>query len=149
MRLREDDAWIAGRKRAVELGAIPDPRKDTETKWWDEYLAALDDPNFESAKEGDVWVSRWWRPDDEVGPIAGYTLTCPDPACEDGVHSWTQAGNCGGRVDGRCPHYNVGSCWEWTGSPEDGTLTASPSLYATGAKCRWHGFLRNGVMSSV
>jgi hypothetical protein len=106
------------------------------------------------AQPGDCWRVRWHSPDGQ-GAIAGYALCCP--GCRQ-VHPWTTATNCAGRYETSyagqngqlhksmtCPHSGTGSCWQWTGSAEDGTLTAMPSLWASGA-CGWHGWLTNGEM---
>lgn len=96
------------------------------------------------AEPGDIWRVLWWTPPGEVSPLAGYDICCPK--CRQ-VHGWTSALNCASRrLDGRCDHSGVGSCWTWTGSAEDGTLSASPSLHASGA-CGYHGFLQHGVLT--
>lgn len=100
---------------------------------------------FEPAQQGDVWRIHW-----HSGPLAGYAITCPK--CKQ-VHQWTTALNC---REAGCPHNGVSSCWKWTGSPEEGTLTASPSLHCvtewkgnpTGG-CGWHGHLSNGQMVGI
>jgi len=87
------------------------------------------------AEPGDVW---------RFG--GAYALTCPNEACDQGVHAWDHAWDC--RPNARkCS----GTCWNWSGSPEDGTLTAQPSLHVLAEKggCGWHGWLRNGEMVSV
>jgi hypothetical protein len=106
-------------------------------KEWDEHYGdrALWDAT-EAAKPGDAWRIRWYQKDGE-GPIAGYAICCPK--CSQ-VHRWCSASNCS-----PCPHQGIGSCWNWTGSAEDGTLTASPSLFAS-LGCGWHGWLQNGEM---
>lgn len=157
MRPRTGDWWTAGVKRAIERGGRSDPRADDATKWAPDFIAQLNDPTFEAAQDGDVWRVVWtgedsWRsgvgPDE--GPLAGYVLTCPAPNCEEGVHLWVLASNCECRDKdtGKCCHAGVGTCWTWTGTPEEGNLTASPSLFARGAKCEWHGWLRDGVMQT-
>lgn len=121
---------------------------------------------IEPAKPGDIWRSRWYASElrdgqyvQVDGPLAGYAICCPK--CLH-VHSWNQATNCvfelqpreWTKLDGTVESYNVcghngkGSCWNWTGSAEDGTLSASPSLHSNEAKggCGWHGFLTNGLM---
>jgi hypothetical protein len=99
------------------------------------------------AQPGDIWRLRWYKQGGE-GPIAGYAICCPK--CGE-VHHWTQAANCARTVDTSsgvkvCAHSGTGSCWTWTGSAEEGTLTADPSLHASGA-CGWHGWLKNGVLA--
>lgn len=107
--------------------------------------------NTPPARPGDVWRVRFAPNAGEKGPgpIAGYAICCP--LCLR-VHPWTSALGCGS--GGNCVHRDARtSCWTWTGSPEDGTLSASPSLHcvthwnghATGG-CGWHGFLTNGVL---
>lgn len=100
----------------------------------------------EPAQPGDCWRAHWHALSG-VGPIAGYAICCPK--CLQ-VHSWTSARNCK-----PCPHQGIGSCWQWSGSAEDGTLTASPSLHALakgpkvgidGHGCGWHGWLQNGEL---
>lgn len=156
MRLRLGDWWTAGRKRAVELGAIPDPREDTDGNWAQDYLADLSNPAVEAAQPGDVWRVVWtgpgsWQsgvPSDDPRPLAGFVITCPVESCPDAVHLWVSADNCSCKIEGgSCCHDGVGSCWTWTGSAVAGTLTANPSLFASGAQCKWHGWLRDGVMS--
>lgn len=97
------------------------------------------------AEPGDCWRLTHF----EGGALAGYAIACPQ--CRE-VHYWGSANNCGSRRprDGggwACEHTGRGSCWDWTGSAEEGTLTASPSLLATApALCGWHGWLRNGEL---
>lgn len=113
--------------------------------------------DVEPAQPGDCWRVRWARtvdmPEGAEGAIAGYAICCPK--CKQ-VHNWTSARNCP-RVDGVCKHSGLGSCWTWTGSAEEGTLTASPSLHSldddndggaadNGTGCGWHGYLRNGEL---
>lgn len=102
------------------------------------------------SEPGDTWECHWYRPKGEPqGPIAGYIICCP--RCRK-LHYWTSANNCGSKrkLDGggwTCDHSGKSSCWTWTGSPRDGTLTGSPSLFANGeGHCGWHGHLRNGEM---
>jgi hypothetical protein len=63
-------------------------------------------------------------------------------ACPSGVHFWTHGHDCGDRSREHV------SCWTWTGSPDDGTLSAQPSLWVVPdlGGCGWHGFLTNGEM---
>lgn len=121
---------------------------DQDKKWWDE---------VPPAQPGDVWRVRWYKQEGE-GPIAGYAICCI--GCGK-VHSWTTANNCSQKYetsytdkDGEhkyftCPHSGTGSCWEWSGSAEEGTLTASPSLQVVAHKpgdCNWHGYITNGLL---
>lgn len=147
MRLRTDDWWMAGFKRAVFCGARPDPRSiPPESGRWDgDLIGKLDDPAFEPAQDGDAWEIRWHVAEGR-GLFAGYALTCPDTSCDEGVHLWTSAANCPSDDRGICGHSGKGSCWDWTGSVEAGDLSASPSLHAEGARCGWHGFLAEGRM---
>lgn len=95
------------------------------------------------AEPGDCWRVRWHKEEGD-GPIAGYAICCP--LCKN-IHAWTTASNCASRLPGgSCQHSGNGSCWNWTGSAEDGTLTASPSLYCQESLggCGWHGWLQNG-----
>jgi hypothetical protein len=101
---------------------------------------------LEPAKPGDTWRIKWHSTD----TVAGYIICCPK--CLQ-LHHWTTANNCSKDVkDGICVHSRstdggeLGSCWEWTGSAEENTLTASPSLHASGA-CGYHGWLRNGILT--
>lgn len=122
--------------------------RGVETLWFDpEELVGV-----EPAQPGDVWRSRWALTVDQQaagmteGPIAGYAICCPKCLA---VHHWGEALNCSQkRGDGRCVHHGTGSCWTWTGNPEDGTLSASPSLHCveSAGGCGWHGFLTAGVM---
>lgn len=87
---------------------------------------------------GDCWPLRWHG----TNSLAGYAFVCPK--CKR-VHPVTRARNCQTNiVDGRCEHARTGSgsCWEWSGSLEGGTLTAHPSLDI--GDCGWHGWLRDG-----
>ena len=113
------------------------------------------------AQPGDVWRVRWYRQGVEPGPIAGYAICCLGCGY---VHSWTSARNCNAPkrqytykdLDGNektgevCIHSGERSCWDWSGSAEEGTLTAAPSLLVCGAdtsgggKCNWHGFIQSG-----
>lgn len=138
MRFRTDNAHIA------ELKALGKPFKqfnDWPTReQWDATPAA---------EPGDTWRLHWYRPIDYTGPelLAGYAICCP--GCRH-VHCWTGALNCASKREREsgvvtCDHNGVASCWTWTGSAEDGTLTASPSLHAVGA-CGWHGWLQNGEL---
>lgn len=110
----------------------------------------------EPAQPGDVWRLRWYAQNGE-GPIAGYAICCPKCLR---VHHWSSAGNCGSRrerelpdgegtVGGKytmCDHQVArGSCWDWTGSAEENTLSETPSLLETGT-CGWHGYLTNGEL---
>jgi hypothetical protein len=118
----------------------------------------------EPAQPGDVWRSRWALSLDQKaagmteGPIAGYSICCPKCLA---VHHWGTALNCEPKIpwsvtgtDGqvytgtKCRHSGEGSCWNWTGSAEDGTLSASPSLHCieTAGGCGWHGHLTNGLL---
>jgi hypothetical protein len=103
--------------------------------------------DVEPARPGDIWRVRWMETLDDraagrQGPIAGYDICCPK--CLE-VHSWTTASNCAQRSGDTCAHSGKGSCWTWTGKPEDGSLSASPSLHASRA-CGWHGYLTNGLL---
>lgn len=150
MRLRTGDWWTAGRKRAIANGARQHPlEEDPTANWHQPYLDELADPNFEAAQPGDAWRIYWAKAAGVPEPIAGYALTCPKPDCPDGVHQWTTASNCStkGQDGKRCSHEGIGSCWTWTGSAEDGTLTANPSLHCVAPiGCGWHGWLRDGQM---
>lgn len=155
MRVRTDSWWHASMKRAVLLGARPDPRQDPAKDWSPDYLEFLD--HGEEAKPGDVWVVRgqdrtqsWGgNPDAADWPVVGYGLVCPNEACPDPVHFWTHAHDCPA-PSGPCKMGGP-SCWTWTGSPEDGTLTASPSLYSPRSLggCGWHGFLKAGELEGT
>lgn len=130
IRLRTDHRFIADAKaRGIARWEHTTPEE------WD---------TVPPAEPGDTWRVTWWRPNEEIGPLAGYDICCPQ--CRQ-VHGWTVSGNCNAHtIPGkRCDHEGVGSCWTWTGSAEDGTLTAMPSLYAIRA-CGWHGWLDKGEM---
>lgn len=136
-RLRTDSAHLADDAARVDRGVEP--------LWHN-----ADDPELLAmhvAMPGDTWRVRWHKEGGE-GPIAGYAICCPK--CRE-VHWWTGALNCGTRKsDGVCAHSGVASCWEWTGSAEAGTLTASPSLHCLSDRggCGWHGWLKDGVLTS-
>lgn len=155
MRVRVDRWWEAGRKRAVLLGAIPNPLDDASSAWDPAWLDFLRTPGGE-AEPGDVWVlrsapgesGRSWAEDEVTAgwPIIGYGLTCPETKCEDGIHLWDHATGCPARfASGPCKNGGP-SCWTWTGQPEDDTLTGQPSLFMPTPGCGWHGYLRDGVM---
>jgi hypothetical protein len=95
------------------------------------------------AQPGDTWRVHWYAAEG-LGPICGYAICCP--RCTE-IHLWSTASNCASRIPdtASCAHSGVGSCWQWSGSAEDGTLTAQPSLYAVNA-CGWHGWLTNGEL---
>lgn len=136
MRLRHDSPHIAGWRRARIHKATKPATAD------DHWTETEDERAVPSAKEGDVWA---------LADRTGYWLTCPRENCDQGVHLWHHG------VD--CPTHGVTtpehpSCWTWTGSPEDGTLTANPSLQvlttANGQPthgCGFHGWLKNGVLA--
>lgn len=149
IRFRSDNAHLADDAARVDRGEEP--------LWHN-----ADDPellNHRIALPGDTWRVRWNKNDGE-GPIAGYAICCP--GCKQ-VHHWCTALNCEPKIpwsvigtDGKeytgthCRHEGNGSCWEWSGSAEDGTLTATPSLHCLSDRggCGWHGFLTNGEMRS-
>lgn len=103
---------------------------------------------------GDIWRSHWRG---EAGNLAGYAICCP--TCKE-VHPWTTATNCSFNLtehtykdkDGNdksykvCGHSGIGSCWDWTGSAEEGTLSANPSLLCH--TCGYHGWLKNGELTA-
>lgn len=143
MRFRADDRWIA------EAKALGRPYKDyfgTRKKW----------DSTPAAEPGDTWRILFYAPKGEPKDrLAGYDIACPK--CRH-VHGWTSARNCGSRreriIGGEtytmCDHQVAREpCWTWTGSAEDGTLSASPSLHcdASIGGCGYHGFLTNGVLS--
>lgn len=107
-----------------------------------------DDPR-PKPQPGDTWRIYWYHLDEEGNQIndwlAGYAICCPK--CLK-VHHWTTASNCPRTPEG-CAHEKAHtSCWTWTGSAEEGTLTASPSLFSVEALggCGWHGWLQNGEL---
>lgn len=104
------------------------------------------------AEPGDVWRIFWYHHDGPDGEqindrIAGYAICCP--GCRR-VHNWTCARNCASRIPGgTCSHSGTGSCWNWTGSAEEGTLTCTPSLQVLlhevePGGCDWHGYITQG-----
>lgn len=120
---------------------------EEEKKEWDD---------CPKAEPGDVWRIRWHSHGGD-GPIAGYAICCI--GCGH-VHAWTTASNCNLKFQTNwrddkgvdhpywtCPHSGTGSCWEWSGSAEEGTLTAKPSLQVIAINpgdCNWHGYIENG-----
>ena len=170
LRLRSDNWRDAGFWRAVLLGAAKDPRQHPETRWspgWTEWLLT----NTE-ARVGDVWPIRE-SPDgmtpegrgpfvlttcrtDVDWPVTHYALVCPKHLCPDGVHAWHHAYDCpAGDTFGAPCKVGAGrrSCWNWSGSIEEGNLTAAPSLQVLpsdppGKTCEYHGFLQQGVMTN-
>jgi hypothetical protein len=141
IRLRTDHRYIAAMKALgkprVESG--DDPTWCTQEEW----------DATPAAEPGDIWGPVEWY--GHPGSLAGYDIACPK--CHD-VHGWTTARNCSSRraLPGggfTCDHEAAhGSCWTWTGSAADGTLSASPSLHcdASIGGCGWHGFLTNGEL---
>ena len=142
------------------LGAKPDPHITEAVGTWSQHWIDFVN-NGEEAKLGDVWVVR--QPPDEPNrrtfagsrrwPIIGFALTCPKQSCEFGMHVWDHAHECkaGHTVNGiiqLCQKGPNRGCWDWTGSPNNDTLTGSPSLHCVESfgGCGWHGWLRNGVM---
>lgn len=117
---------------------------------WEPYMDYITKESFDATplpQPGDIWRSLWYQSPEEKAAgkprvIAGYAICCPK--CGD-IHVWTTATNCSSRKNGVCSHSGVGSCWEWTGSAEEGTLTASPSLLCH--ECGYHGWLRNGQLT--
>lgn len=115
---------------------------DEEKKYWEE---------TPKAEPGDVWRVHWYHHDDATGgqiddQIAGYAICCIKCGR---VHTWTSARNCGQQLEVGCAHQrDRTSCWTWSGSAEDGTLTASPSLMVVTEACEWkctfHGYIQNG-----
>jgi hypothetical protein len=157
LRRREDFWWRAGKKRAVLLGAVPDPREDDSKDWAPDYLAYLSDSKAEEVKPGDVWEFRkvegekatqtYRLKGNEHLTVVGYGLWCPNERCQEGMHVWTHASDCKAPF-GPCKHGGP-SCWNWSGTIEDNDLTGQPSLWANHPGCGWHGFLRAGEMQSV
>lgn len=131
MRLRADSFHIAGWKRAHDLRGCRDDG--------DSHVAH--DPRYSAidpAEPGDAWALR-----NRNGDVTGYALTCPNEACDQGVHPWDHAFDCPVRAADDAP-----PCWTWTGDVESGTLTATPSLHVLkeSGGCGWHGWIRNGEM---
>lgn len=151
VRLRRDSWYRAGQHRALDLGVFT-------TEGWD-VDSVREIMGTESARPGDAWAligGGWAAP----GVVGGYVLCCPLEACESAVHPWTHAYNCpraksraGACKRGQSPP-GQDSCWVWSGTARDGTLTAEPSLHVvavidgkpTGG-CGFHGFLRQGVLA--
>jgi hypothetical protein len=139
-RFRTDSAHYA------ELAATPDKAREYYANDPATLEVILRTPPPEP---GDLWRITWHAPEGEPSPLAGYAIACP--RCRE-VHRWTTANNCHvEEVGGLCVHERsqnggrLGSCWTWTGSAEEGTLTATPSLHNSGG-CGWHGFLTNGEL---
>lgn len=160
MRLRTDSWHDAGAKRAVQLGARPDPTTEPALAWYEPYAVMLADDAFEAAQPGDAWrlvVGTTWpkvrlpgQEPPDVGVTIGYALTCPVEKCPEGVHHWAHARDCEARMGQHRPCKAGGpSCWTWTGSPEAGDLTAVPSLWMRWDRCGFHGFLTGGELRSV
>lgn len=139
MRLRTDSLHIAGWKRAHDLRGCAvvcgdKPKRNHVAHQPRKYRA-------KPAEPGDVWVLH-----NRNGAITGYAMTCPNEACEQGVHPWDHAYNCPVRAEPDAP-----PCWSWTGSIEEDSLTATPSLHVLAERggCGWHGFITSGQMVSV
>lgn len=154
IRFRTDSALLAELHRRELDGERPrrcscrDPECHFHPERWREV------PPLEP---GDCWRIHWKQTVEQEARgdapvLAGYELGCP--RCHR-AHAWTTAHNCstrrpipgedGSPIGYTCAHSGTGSCWTWTGDAEAGTLTASPSLHATGA-CGWHGWLRSGQL---
>lgn len=150
-RFRSDSWHFADEAARLERGL---PLRWTLENRPDEFREVQTTP---PARPGDLWRVRWATRYDaehpEPGPIAGYAIGCP--TCLE-VHAWTTATNCSAArrpIEGMpghsvCIHSGTGSCWNWTGSAEEGTLSASPSLYSVKelGGCGFHGFLTAGVL---
>jgi hypothetical protein len=156
IRFRTDSAFKADDTAARARGE--------KLQWF--HAEELDVDPVPPAEPGDCWRVRWggtqWP--EGQGPIAGYEICCIK--CKHN-HAWCTSTNCQPRVPWsvswvdsetgetrtssgtKCLHEGVGSCWQWTGSPEAGDLTASPSLWSVLEKggCGYHGFLQNGILS--
>lgn len=151
MRFRTDSEYAAGEHAKLLAGGKPwscaneGYTCDYHREWW---------ASTPPAEPGDTWRVRW-HPDGEAktrgeeGPIAGYSICCPK--CRQ-THNWSTANNCASKREREggwisCDHSGKGSCWTWSGSAEEGTLSASPSLFANGeGACGWHGFLIDGEL---
>ena len=156
LRVRTDEFYRAGWKRAMLHGALPDPRTapSPSGEWSPDWIAFVE--HGEEAQPDDVWILRQppgdpcrrnYREDHLDWPIVGYALTCPQPACATGVHAWDHAHECKA-CPGGCQKGPDRGCWDWSGSAYDNTLTANPSLHCVLelGGCGWHGWLRNGEM---
>lgn len=124
------------------------PWMEEDKKYWDD---------CPKAEPGDVWRIFWGGENRDENRVAGYAICCP--GCGH-VHNWTTAGNCNSKipasyVDSKtggivqyqtCVHSGISSCWNWSGSAEEGTLTGTPSLQVTASdpECHWHGYITNG-----
>lgn len=143
MRLRTDSAHVAGWKRVHELlgcdctpEVLAESAKPAGSRVGIAHVVhEPEHAGVEGAQPGDVW-----RITDRPGNLLGYALACPNEACDQGVHFWTHARD--------CERESCAGCWAWSGSPEDGTLSATPSLWVAHG-CGWHGFLTAGEMRSV
>jgi hypothetical protein len=152
MRFRTDGWHYADLKaegKSLEQYCAPEAPTEEERRRWDA---------TPKAERGDVWRV-FWRHCDESGNhlddrIAGYAICCI--SCGR-VHHWTTALNCGQKFKTdwgeSCIHQrDHGSCWQWSGSAEAGTLTARPSICVVKDRCRWgcafHGWLTNGEIKS-
>lgn len=151
MNVRHDSYHIAGWKRADALQGcdVQHPRSDKR----DHVAHQRQYASIPAARPGDVWVlNKWDRVPGEApvrGAVVGYAFTCPNEACDQGVHGWDHARDCPTVSQERLGEtVSCSGCWTWTGSPEDDTLTGSPSLHVAFG-CGWHGWMRNGVMVSV
>src|SRR5665213_3555856 len=95
------------------------------------------------AEPGDVWRIHWSHHEPPSGPqiddwLAGYAICCI--GCGR-VHDWMSANNCSQKIQSSYKDSSTGldvpyttcvhqrdhtSCWAWTGSAEEGTLTGAP-----------------------
>jgi len=150
MRFRTDGWHYADLKASGETFENYYPESDPwrtdpiVKKYWD------DTPK---AEPGDVWRIFWYHrgSDGEYidDRIAGYAICCI--GCGR-VHNWINARHCSQPVQKdwgeSCVHReNYTSCWTWSGSAEEGTLTASPSLQVLQGPdqpCGWHGYIQDG-----
>lgn len=72
---------------------------------------------------------RLWPDTDQVG---GMAFMCP---CGCGFECWIALEN--DQLEAR-----PGAMWKWNGNEDKPTLT--PSVFNTGLKCKWHGWLSDG-----
>jgi hypothetical protein len=146
MHFRTDGQYYAEVRRAVA-----NPQLDESGRFADMFNTIMSEEDRAAVlatplpEPGDIWRIEW-----HSGGFAGYAICCPKCGA---VHHWTSANNC--EQGPKCEHCHcthvcsdkgqLGSCWTWAGSAEENTLSAHPSLHASGA-CGWHGYLTDGEL---
>lgn len=95
----------------------------------------VDDIDSEAGQvAGAIELRRWPDRHEHAGIVAGFTFRCP---CGCGLDGWLP-------ING--PVLRGGPTWDWDGNADVPSLT--PSVFATGWPCKWHGYLTAGEWRS-